>query len=93
MCFWGAEGGKEGEAAGLTACILVPEVLVAALSSGEAAVWGTSGAPENLEWGQPRRSHVSPPFPRAPQQACQGHKCTSHESLAQEVSTAQAREI
>lgn len=54
ICAFGEQrGGKEGEAAGLTACILVPEVLVAALSSGEVAVWGTSGAPENLEWGQP----------------------------------------
>lgn len=33
MCFGGVEGGKEGEAAGPTACILVPEVFVAAVGS------------------------------------------------------------
>lgn len=46
-------GGGEGEEAGLTSCIFVPEALTAVHSGGEGALWGTSGAPENLEWGQP----------------------------------------
>lgn len=41
------------EEAGTTSCILVPEALTAGLSGGEGALWGTSGAPGKLEWGQP----------------------------------------
>ena len=41
------------EEAGVTDCILVPEALTAVLSGGKGALWGTSGAPGNLEWGQP----------------------------------------
>lgn len=43
----------EGEGTGVTCCILVPEALTAVLSGGEGALWGTSGAPGNLERGQP----------------------------------------